>query len=350
MSRRLVIASFVTVFAASAAIAAEGYGVAPTAVGGYAVAPTSVEGYTVAPTSIDGYNDRRQVADISAPQPLPPRFYPQAAPVAPAPQIVPAPVGPAAKSGAARPVAAKPRPAPARKAKPEPESADKQDEEKPEAASEEIPHHVAIDVSVAPTTRRQIVTTVGATAAVGGPLEKSGVRVHAESQGIWSCCIGTPKDSPLPQGVQLSNAALVGYEIVGEKGTIAGYVGVDVQNTPAAIDGLSRLRTTRVGVQVSGDVYYTPTDKTMISSNMSFSSNKLAYFMRTKFGVAIADDIYVGPEVGAIGNRDNQQYRAGAHVSGVKIGQMTFGFAAGYAKNRKAGDGAYAIIDSRIVF
>ncbi len=178
-----------------------------------------------------------------------------------------------ARPAVAKPARVKRAAAPKRKGAPLPQRRYAPDEEKNEVPKPEA-HHVAVDVSTGMTTRRSLVVTTGVTAAVGGPLEKSGVRVHAEWMGLWSCCLGAaPKDSPLPQGVQLSNAALIGYEFVGEKGTMTGYVGIDVQNTPNALEDLPSHRSTRVGLQVSGDAYYTPTDSTMMSTNVSFSTN-----------------------------------------------------------------------------
>ena len=324
------------------------YDVRPTPVAGYVVAPTSVEGYSAAPNP----SGPRQVAELYAPQPLPQRL--EGIRNAPQPQqyLAPTPApAPAASTKYGRPHAkAKHVAAPKKEGdeKDEPKDADNGDDEKKEA-----PPHLAVDVSFASNTRKTSTVGVGVTAAVGGHLEESGVRAHAAWQGQFGCCVGRTKDSsPLPQGVTLSNTVLLGYEAVGEKGTLAGYVGADVENLPVpSPDGVTpATRSTKVGLQVAADAYYTPTDQIMMSSNLSFSTYKLSYYMRSKIGYAVAEDLYIGPEVGALGSRDYQQYRVGAHISGVKLGALSFGLAGGFALDRKNGNGAYAILDSRVTF
>jgi hypothetical protein len=321
----------------------------------YDVSPTSVNGYTVAPTSIEGYanppvgGERRQVAELYAPQPLPPRLGGGASVPAPAQHyLAPAPARPAVVTKYGRKAQAK------RVAKPKQAAEEPAVEENEEKKDEpENPKHAAVDVSIGATTRKATTMSVGGTVAIGGHLEESGARLHVASQVQFGCCIGAFKNSTTTRSTTYASSALVGYEVTGEKGSVAGYVGVNVENFHVAGNEealIPATRATAAGFQVAADLYWTPTDKIMLSSNASFSTRKYAYFMRSKLGVAVAEEVYVGPEVGLQGSKDYRQYRVGAHLSGVKLGAMSFGFALGYAFDRKNGNGLYAILDSRVTF
>lgn len=334
---------------APSSLPASQYDVAPTPVNGYTVAPNSIEDYTKPGASAE---PRRYYAELYTPQPLPPRLTaaPSQAPAPGQQYLAPQPARPAVSTryGRTHPQAKRAvvNPKKGEQEEDNDASSDANDEEKPHVAP-----HVAIDTSIGGTTHRNGTVSTGATVAMAGHLEESGARLHLGVQGQFACCVGDFKQTTTNPGTTVSSATMVGYEMVGEKGTIAGYVGVNVENAPVgATDTSPYHRTTYVGAQVAADIYYTPTDKIMMSSNMSFSTRKYSYFMRSKLGFAVAEDLYVGPEIGAQGSKDYQQYRAGAHISGVKLGDLTFGFAAGYALDRKNGNGAYAILDSRVTF
>jgi hypothetical protein len=287
---------------------------------------------------------------------LPPRLGGNAAPPAPAPGqqylAQPQPARPAVSTKYER---QHPQPKRAvanpKKSDQEEESKDEASEDRNEEEKPENPPHLAVDMSIGSNTRKSSTVSVGTTVGIASHLEESGARLHVAVQGQFGCCVGAFKDTVVNPGTTASSATMVGYEAVGEKGTVAGYVGVNVENQQVAATATTPAgRTTYAGFQVAADVYYTPTDKIMMSSNLSYSTRKNSYYMRSKLGFAVAEDVYVGPEVAAQGSRDYQQYRVGAHVSGVKIGQLSFGLAAGYMMDRKNGNGAYAILDSRVTF
>ncbi len=320
------------------------YDVAPAGVNGYAVAPTSIEGYSNPPVQ----TDRRQYAELYAPRPLPPRLGEPVAPPAPV-YGQPAPARPVAKA----PRRAAPGYPPAKMDEPDRDEQQADDNKDEKDEKPEKPKLFAVDASFGSTTRKAGVGSVGITSAVGGNLDKSGMRFHTAWQVQFGCCVGQFKDTTTYRGTTYSSHVLVGYEWVGEKGTIATYAGVNVENQPVApIDANleTGTRQTTAGFQAALDLYYTPTDWMMMSTNASFSTRKRAYYARSKLGFAVAEELYVGPEAGASGSTDYNQYRVGAHISGVKIGAMSFGLSGGYAFDRKNGNGGYMILDSRMTF
>ena len=62
-----------------------------------------------------------------------------------------------------------------------------------------------------------------------------------------------------------------------------------------------------------------------------------AYFTHAKWGFAVADGIFVGPEALFLGDAFYQQWRVGAHVSGVRVGLLQFGLAGGFVDDRSRG-------------
>lgn len=201
------------------------YDVAPAGVNGYAVAPTSIEGYSNPPAE----TDRRQYAELYTPRPLPPRLGEPAAPAAPV-YAQPAPARPVAK-----PVRrAAPGYPPAKMDEPDRDEQQAEDNKDEKEEKPEKPKLFAVDASFGSTTRKAGVGSVGITSAIGGNLDTSGMRFHTAWQIQFGCCIGQFKDSTTYRGTTYSSHILVGYEWVGEKGTVATYAGVNVENQPVA--------------------------------------------------------------------------------------------------------------------
>ena len=152
-------------------------------------------------------------------------------------------------------------------------------------------------------------------------------------------------------GRLIGGGFLMGYEWVFRRATVAAYVGADAINTAISPDDpRNAAKGASVGLKIATDFFVTPTDDTMLAGVFSYSTNFNSYYSRLKFGVALADRVYVGPEIGALGDNFFQQWRLGGHVTGLRLGLLQFGAALGFLNDRVRGGGLYGTLDSRVTF
>lgn len=208
---------------------------------------------------------------------------------------------------------------------------------------------VSLDASTTVTSDKTVFANVGGTMAVTGTLRDSGVRVKVEAMAgtyEYRNAAGTKV-----QGDQMEGAALVGHEWIWREAKLAGYVGLAVRSTNLSIaDPANPVVGTSYGVKVAFDYYARPTEKTMVSANGSYTTNDSAYFTRFKAGYRIGQGLYLGPEVAFLGNDFYNQWRVGAHLTGLQLGPVQASLSAGYQYDREQKGGAYGSVDVRAQF
>jgi len=211
---------------------------------------------------------------------------------------------------------------------------------------------VVIDFAVDGTSQAAVSGALIATIAPFAPLDRSGMRLRvAGLGGIYNYFAAPPAGPGRVNGQLEQGAVMAGYEWVWKKMTIAAYGGLEARNSSISPnDPQNRVKGMTVGLKVGVDFYVTPTDTTMVSGVASYSTNFNSYYGRLKFGMAFADNLYVGPEAIALGDDFFQQWRVGAHVSGVKFGVVRMGLSGGYLSDRVRGAGLYGIFESRVMF
>ena len=209
---------------------------------------------------------------------------------------------------------------------------------------------VSVDASTDITTQSSYFADVLITAAPVGTLNESGVRVRADGgAGLYSYYSTT--DARELHGKQESGAFLAGYEWVSPTTVFAAYIGGDIRNnTLSFTDTSNNTVGTSFGAKGQLEFYTKPTLNTMIAGNVSYATNKTAYFARLRTGYLVGPNIYIGPEIVALGDSFFNQERIGAQLSGLHAGPLQFGFAAGYLYDRVRGSGAYTTVDARIGF
>lgn len=153
------------------------------------------------------------------------------------------------------------------------------------------------------------------------------------------------------QGTLADGSFMAGYEIVTSKGVVSAYVGVDVMNHGLSpFDPGNPVRGTNVGAKIGVETFALPTDSTMLSLSAFYSTIFNSYYARLKAGVELVDYVYVGPEALALGDDYFSQGRVGAHVTGLRLGDLQVGVSSGYLRDRVRGNGVYGILDTQIAF
>lgn len=153
-------------------------------------------------------------------------------------------------------------------------------------------------------------------------------------------------------GQQAEVAALAGYAWVWPDAVLSAFVGLNVRhNALSRVDLPTPSATgTEVGVKTALDFYARPSERTMVHATGSYSTTFDAYYGRIRAGFAAFSGGYLGPEVAVLGDDFYSQWRVGAHLTGMQVGALQFGVAAGYLHDRARKGGFYTTLDLRAGF
>lgn len=209
----------------------------------------------------------------------------------------------------------------------------------------------AIDIALDASSQRAISGALIGTIAPFARMDRSGMRVRVS--GLAGTYVYNASNPFLGEinGTIVGGAFLMGYEWVFSRGTVAVYGGAEFVNTSISPnDPNNSAKGGSAGFKIATDFYVTPTDDMMIAGVASYSTNFNSYYGRLKFGFAIAERIYIGPEIAALGDNFFQQWRIGGHVSGLRFGNLQFGAALGFLTDRVRGGGLYGTLDTRVTF
>lgn len=209
----------------------------------------------------------------------------------------------------------------------------------------------AIDASLSGTTRGSLHGSLIGTIAPFSKLDESGMRLRLGGLlGNYAYTSVTPGVGRV-NGRESSGSLMAGYEWVTRNATFSIYLGGEVQNrTLSKVDPSNNVVGTAWGFKTSVDFYMNPTSYTMASGNITYSTVNNAYYTRFKVGMAVTERIFVGPEMLFLGDNFYGQWRAGAHITGARVGPMQFGLSGGYVNDRRGGPGGYGIFDARLGF
>lgn len=137
---------------------------------------------------------------------------------------------------------------------------------------------------------------------------------------------------------------MVGGQSVGERTRIAGYIGANFQDHSISDDPFNDMDGDEWGVKGQVEVYSEPSPNTMFLGILSYSTANETYFGLGRAGWRLGDGgVFVGPEVGLGGNERYDQWRAGVHVTGFKVGPLGLGGSVGYGDSDDE-DGVYGSI------
>jgi hypothetical protein len=209
---------------------------------------------------------------------------------------------------------------------------------------------VAIDTALTADTHGSIFGTLIGTIAPFDGLDQDGFRLRLTGVLGRYSYVGSNGIGRV-EGTQSDGSFMVGYEWVINAATVAIYVGADVSDNRLSInDPNNASKGVHAGGKIAMDFYVNPTVNTMASGTVSYATANNAYYSRFKLGVAVAPQLFVGPEVLVLGDNFYSQWRAGIHLTGLRMGPMQFGISGGYLDDKVRGHGGYGILDARLTF
>jgi opacity protein-like surface antigen len=190
------------------------------------------------------------------------------------------------------------------------------------------------------TSHRSLVGYMGVLYAPNG-MEQSGLRLSAFGLTGRYRYQG---DTEAFRGKFVSADALVGWSNVFNNGALTLAVGVNYQDhSVMPFDPSNSVQGSKTGFKVQGDLWVNPTPKTLVFLLGSYSTAFDTYYAIGRFGYDVAGTgAFVGPEVGGQGNDRTDQFRLGAHVSGISLGTAKLGVSGGWMHERGEGGGWYA--------
>ncbi len=152
-------------------------------------------------------------------------------------------------------------------------------------------------------------------------------------------------------GNQVGGSLMVGYEWIVARTKIGVFGGLDaINNRLDKFDPSNETGGTTFGGRIGLDFYSRPTDATMAAGTFSFTTANSGYYLRLRGGMAVYEQMYLGPEVLALGDSFYTQWRMGVGLSGIQMGPVQFGVSAGYVSDSSRGGGVYGILDTRLTF
>jgi opacity protein-like surface antigen len=186
---------------------------------------------------------------------------------------------------------------------------------------------------------------VGTLIAPYKDLDTSGLRFYMEGEGgVYKY----PSDGKFIRGDTESGDALVGYAFEGDFYSINLLAGANaINHTLSDFDPDNKVQGTAFGAKAREDAWINPTPKTLVYEEAEYSTAFRTYYSKLKFGYDFTNgkEIFIGPEVGALGDERFNQWRVGAHFTQMKIGIIQVDVSAGYAHDSIVGAGAYGTIE-----
>lgn len=209
----------------------------------------------------------------------------------------------------------------------------------------------AIDTSLTGTSTGSMHGSVIGTIAPFTKLDETGMRLRLGGLlGQYTYVSVTPGVGKVT-GTEASGSLMAGYEWVSANATFAMFIGGEFQNRRLdKNDPSNSVVGNSAGLKAAVDFHVNPTSYTMVSGNITYSTNNNAYYSRFKAGMKVSENAFIGPELLFLGDNFYGQWRAGMHLTGARLGPMQFGLSGGYVNDRRAGAGFYGILDARLGF
>jgi hypothetical protein len=117
-----------------------------------------------------------------------------------------------------------------------------------------------------------------------------------------------------------------------------------------AAPGLLPSNTTLFGIKALTSIYGNPTSNTMLYAQAHYNTGSEFFYVQGKTGIAIAQNLFVGPEAAFSGSWTYDQVRVGAHITGFNVLGMQSGMSLGFVRDSTYGTGFYTGINIQANF
>jgi hypothetical protein len=152
-------------------------------------------------------------------------------------------------------------------------------------------------------------------------------------------------------GLDATLDVLAGYQFTPNGWSWLVAAGVTAVNSHLyAAHGLASSNTQLYGLKVLTSLYGKPTDQTMVYVQAHYNTASEFYYAQGKTGIAIAPNIFVGPEAAYSGSWTYNQVRLGGHITGFSVAGMNTGVSLGFVQDSNYGKGVYGGLNFQFNF
>ncbi|WP_083926438.1 cellulose biosynthesis protein BcsS [Bradyrhizobium sp. 131] len=152
-------------------------------------------------------------------------------------------------------------------------------------------------------------------------------------------------------GLDTTLDVLAGYQFTPNGWSWLVAAGVTAVNSHLyAAPGLAASNTQLYGLKVLTSLYGKPTDQTMVYVQAHYNTASEFYYVQGKTGIAIAPNVFVGPEAAYSGSWTYNQVRLGGHITGFTILGMNTGVSLGFVRDSNYGKGVYGGLNFQVPF
>lgn len=137
-------------------------------------------------------------------------------------------------------------------------------------------------------------------------------------------------------------AILPGYKFTADRVELQLLGGLDVENDYLMVNRHYFASRGRIGARFTIDGWWEPTRLLMLNASLSGTTIDNGISSRAAAGWRLFDQFWIGPEASISSDFFSQQYRIGAHLTGLRTGNVEWTIAAGHIEDSFKRDGVYA--------
>lgn len=139
----------------------------------------------------------------------------------------------------------------------------------------------------------------------------------------------------------ISGAILPGIRFSKDKFEVKAFAGLDMQSRIQLDPNFVYLQRPHVGLRVTADLWWEPTDQAMIAVSLSGTTIGSGRTGRVALGWRVFDACWIGPEALASADVYSTQFRVGGHLTGLRVAGIEWSAGAGYLQDSLGRTGAY---------
>ena len=125
---------------------------------------------------------------------------------------------------------------------------------------------------------------------------------------------------------------MVGYAVERDNLSMKFLMGANVADYLLSVpDPTNPMQGTQLGVKFSWELDSEPVKYNMLYAKASYSTAFNTYYAQLQYGYdfTCGSELYVGPELIALGHRNFTEYRLGVHLTEIKLGKVNVGLSGG---------------------
>jgi outer membrane immunogenic protein len=214
------------------------------------------------------------------------------------------------------------------------------------SSSDDQTYHELLFAGTDFTSRNSVDAWMGGLIAPTTDLDTPGPRIYVSADGGFYKYI-PQRNTPSITGAYETGDLLGGWGLEGNNYSVNLLGGISAENQhESRVDPNDPDHGTQVGPKIHMDAWINPTAQTLIYDEAEYSTAFNTYYVSGKFGFdPFGKEVFIGPEVVAMGDDRYDQGRVGVHITQMTLGKVHIGIAGGYEHDTSTGSGGYGTLE-----